>query len=95
MRLRISPPRGATCTAPRGRPKIAGLLPRQGVPPALGDVDGFVPHAERLGCASALLDASRLLATDGAAGVHREIAVRHGLPGLVMALSGRFAAAGA
>jgi gamma-glutamyl:cysteine ligase YbdK (ATP-grasp superfamily) len=56
---------------------------------------GLVPHAERLGCASALLDASRLLAADGVAGVHRELAARHGLPGLVMALSGRFAAADA
>jgi carboxylate-amine ligase len=55
---------------------------------------GLVPQAERLGCASALLDASRPLLADGAAGVHRELATRHGLPGLVMALSGRFAAAG-
>ncbi len=55
---------------------------------------GLLPHAERLGCAPALLDAGRPLAADGAAGVHRELAARHGLPGLVMALSERFAAAG-
>jgi carboxylate-amine ligase len=54
----------------------------------------LLPHAERLGCASALLDAGRPLATDGAAGIHRELVARHGLSGLVMALSGRFAAAG-
>lgn len=54
---------------------------------------GLVPHAERLGCASALLDASRPLVTDGAAGSHRELAARHGLPGLVITLSRRFAAA--
>jgi hypothetical protein len=41
---------------------------------------GLVPHAERLGCAPALLDASRPLVADGAAGVHRELAARHGLP---------------
>ena len=56
---------------------------------------GLAPHAERLGCASALLDAGRPLAADGAAGVHRELAACHGLPGLVMALSKRFAAADA
>jgi hypothetical protein len=41
---------------------------------------GLLPHAERLGCASALLDASRPLAADGAAGVHRGLAARHGWP---------------
>jgi carboxylate-amine ligase len=55
---------------------------------------GLLPHAERLGCAAPLLAAGRLLATDGPAGVHRELAAAASLPGLVRALSERFASPG-